>query len=188
MSDSRVVNLILTHVARYPEATLVDVYKLLHQATFGPGHLIPSKKAAREWLEQELSQLVPSRVEPLIEAIHPDGAVVRLHLRPYLAYQGASTPLLEAFIRSAEQIQGEPDVMLARWQTFDTLCREGTLNTGRFPLREISLFGQIRQREQWPAVHHSPPYEAAYHPKYRVLTRAEAEALCRATNAPFDAV
>ena len=57
MSEERVVALIRTHLARYPQMQLADIYKLLHQAAFGPGHLIASKKAAREWLEHEAGRV-----------------------------------------------------------------------------------------------------------------------------------
>ena len=60
MSDERLVEMIRVHLGRYSEAGMLDVYKLLHQATFGPGHLITNRKSAREWLEQEAGLIVPS--------------------------------------------------------------------------------------------------------------------------------
>ena len=71
MTDDRIVALIRTHLDRYPDAGIQDVYKLLHQATFGPGHAISSKKAAREWLGQESGQVTPTAAEALVESIHP---------------------------------------------------------------------------------------------------------------------
>lgn len=184
MSEDRVAGLIKTHLERYPAAGILDVYKLLHQATFGPGHLIADKKAAREWLEHELSTNRPDPAEPLIESIHPDGEIVRLHLRPYLVYGGVAKPLLDAMVRSAAQVKGDYGVMAARWQTFEALCEQGGPNAGRFDLREVRLLGQVRARELWPAVHHSPEYVNIYHPAYRVLTRDEAEAVCVRLGAP----
>ncbi len=187
MTDNRVVALIRTHLGRYPEAAVQDVYKLLHQATFGPGHAIASKKAAREWLEQESGQITPA-AGPLAENIHPDGAIVRLHLRPYLAQQGKLKPLLEAFIRSAELVQGDPAIMQRRWELFETLCQPGGPCAGRFERREVLLFGRVRAGEGWPAVAHSPVYVSAYAPRYRVLARTEAEALCDKARLPFEVI
>jgi hypothetical protein len=183
-----IVDLILTHVARYPKADVMDIYKLLHQATFGPGHAISNKKTTREYLEQEISQIEPVRNATLVESIHPTDEIVRLHLRPYLAYQNKVRPLLDAFVRSADQVQGDPAVMATRWQAFEALCRDGTLEAERFPLREVMLFGRVRAREQWPAVHHSPAFASAYRPRYRVLTGIEAEALCDKIGAAYEAV
>ncbi len=189
MSEERITELIQHHLARYPEIGIADVYKLLHQATFGPGHLIASKKKAREWLEEESGQVQPSMRQALVENIHPDGAIVRLHLRPYLAYKQNVGPLLDAFVRSAEQVAGDPETMALRWQAFVDFCK-GTPACGgeRLPLREVRLFGRIRTQEHWPAVHHSPCYHNAYHPVYRVVTRSEAEALCDVLGAPFEVV
>ena len=60
MSDERLIEMIRVHLGRYSEAGMLDVYKLLHQATFGPGHLITNRNSAREWLEQEAG-LKPGR-------------------------------------------------------------------------------------------------------------------------------
>src|SRR5512139_1780032 len=118
MSDEQLLDLIQTHIQRYPASEIMDVYKLLHQATFGPGHLIASKKNAREWLEREAELLTPSMRDPLVERIHPDGAIVRVHLRPYLAQGAKLKMLLDAFIRSAGQVPGDPELMARRWSFF----------------------------------------------------------------------
>lgn len=188
MSDEPLPVLIQTHLLRYPRSEITDVYKLLHQATFGPGHLITNKKAAREWLERESERLIPTNKEALVESIHPAGQIVRLHLRPYLAYGGKIKLLLDALIRSAEQTQGEAGLMARRWAVFNELCQPGGTYADRFDHQEIMLFGRTREREGWSAAHHSPAYQSAYQPCYRVLTRAEAENLCRKINAPFTVV
>jgi hypothetical protein len=188
MSDERVTTLVRVHVARYPASGLLDVYKLLHQATFGPGHLIPNKRAAREWLEQESTLLTPAFSEPLVESIHPENEIVRLHLRPYLARRGKLKLLVEAFVHTADVVEGDPQVMAARWRLFEMLCQPGGLFADRFALREARLLGMIRAKELWPAVHHSPDYQSAYQPAYRVLSRPEAESLCGKIGAPFEIV
>ncbi|HEX3050496.1 MAG TPA: hypothetical protein VHP83_07570 [Aggregatilineaceae bacterium] len=189
MAEERLASLIQTHLARYPHMELFDVYKLLHQATFGPGHAITNKKAAREYLDEESAKAVstPPR-EPLLENIHPDGLIMRLHLRPYLAYRGSLKILLEAFIRSADQVRGDRDQMAWCWSRFEAMCELSEPSAGRFDCRELALFGRMRARELWPAVHHSPTYNEAYDPVYRVLTRQEAETVCRKINVPFDVV
>ena len=39
----------------HPEARLTDIYKFFFQDEFGPGHMIPSRKAAMSYLDFELS-------------------------------------------------------------------------------------------------------------------------------------
>lgn len=186
MSDERLADLIQTHLARYPAGTMMDVYKLLHQATFGPGHAITNKKLAREWLEHELALYEPDPGEPLVESIHPDGAIVRVHLRPYAAHSGDVKAMLNAFVRSAEQVTGDPAVMARRWDLFEALCKPGSPCCEQISMREAILFGRVRAQEGWPATHHSPQFNSAYHPVYRVMTRAEAEALCQRIGVLYD--
>jgi hypothetical protein len=188
MTDDALAEMIQTHVARYPAAEVADVYKLLHQATFGPGHLITDKRAAREFLEQECGQLTPSPAEALVESIHPAGEIVRVHLRPYLAISQRLNWLLDAFVRSAEQVEGSRALMAQRWLVFESLCAGDETLGERMPMREVRLFGTFRADELWPAVNHSPAYVAAYQPKYRVLTCSEAEALCGRLKVPFEVV
>lgn len=185
MGDDRLGALIQAHIARYPATAVADIYKLLHQATFGPGHAIASKKAAREWLEQEAELAGEPLGEPLVESVHPEGHLVRVHLRPYLAQRSKLDWLLDAFVRSAEMVTGDAELMIARWRAFADLCRgEGPL-AGEFPLRELELFGAARAAEHWPAVQHSPSFVRAYRPRYRVLVAGEASALCERLGVPF---
>ncbi|RPI93430.1 MAG: hypothetical protein EHM39_12875 [Chloroflexi bacterium] len=186
--DDGLLGLIQSHLQRYPASDIMDIYKLLHQATFGPGHLIASKKHAREWLEREAELLTPSAREPLVERIHPEGDIVRIHLRPYLALGGKLKLLLDAFVRSAGQVQGDHDLMARRWSFFVGECHTDGALAGRFDVPGALLFGRIRARENWPAMHHSPGYVAAYKPYYRVLTRGEAVDLCGQLKVPFEIV
>jgi hypothetical protein len=188
MNDDKIMVLLQRHLGRYPQSEVMDVYKLLHQATFGPGHLIADKKAAREWLEKEAGLLVPSLQEPLFENIHPDAALVRVHLRPYLAHHGKLNFLLDAFVHSAEQVKANAETFQQRWRVFESACETGSVWVSKFNRREITLFGRMRCEERWPAVHHSPAYETAYHPHYRVVTFNEAESLCKKLKIEFKVI
>ena len=188
MSEERVASLILAHLERYPASQIADVYKLLHQATFGIGHLIANKKTARAWLDHEIGLITPAAAGAVAEHIHPDGLIVRLHLRPYLGQGGSAKALLDAMVRAAGEMQGDPDILRQRWERLVDLCQPGGPCAERFALREVRLMGQVRAREGWPAVHHSRDYISAYQPVYRVLTRAEAEALCKKQDIPFEVI
>jgi hypothetical protein len=186
MSDDALVTLIQRHLRRYPESDFHDVYKLLHQAAFGPGHLIRDKKKALEWIERDLEGDGPDAGEPLIEFIHPTGAMVRLHLRPYLAHGGDLRRLRDALLLAAQETPGDPEAMARWWEVFCGWAEKALL--GRFDVRELRLFAAARAAENWPATHHSPAYHAAYRPAYRVLTAGQAEALCEGQGIPLAAV
>ncbi len=188
MIGEQVAALILTHVQRYPEIDILDVYKLLHQAAFGPGHAITNAKAAREWLERESEILKAVPGEPLVENIHPDAAVVRVHLRPYLAAQGSLGKLLDGFIQSSKVITGDLATMAEWWAIFQRMSGEGGSLATRFDAREVDLIGRTRAGENWPAAQHSPRFDRTYHPAYRVLAHPIAVAVLRQQKIPFSVV
>lgn len=184
-TESEIVSLVATHLGRYPASDIADVYKLLHQGVYGPGHSIPNKKLAREWLEHERDQVQPDRSLPLVESIHPAGVMVRVHLRPYRAYETKVAPLMDAFVRSAQAVEGDASTLAAWWAIFAAQVAPGGRWADRFDAREVALFGHVRAEAQWAAVHHSPAFVRAYAPAYRVLTRDDAERLCAKIGAPF---
>lgn len=185
MDERAVEALIHTHVQRYPEADILDVYKLLHQATFGPGHAITNQRAARDWLERESATLRPHPGDPLVENIHPEGHMVRVHLRPYLEAHGDLRKLLDGFLRSSRDVQGDLAQMAAWWAIFQQLTGEGGAFAARFEARTVALIGRTRAAENWPASHHSPSYDRAYHPAYRVLTAPIAQDIFAAQRFAF---
>ena len=181
-----VIALLATHLERYPAMGLADVYKLLHQAAFGVGHRITSKKETRAWLEHERGLLTPDAAQMLVENVHPQGDWVRVHLAPYLAYRHDVRPLLDAYMRSARDVTPEQtERMAAWWAFFERLCADDARHAERFSAREARLFGMVRAEENWPCVHHSPAYLQHHRPFYRVLAREEAEKLCAKIGAPF---
>lgn len=187
------VDLILTHVRRYPELDVIDVYRLLHQAAFGVGGRIPNRKTAREWLDHEagLARQKPAnstnstREHALIESVHPDGVVVRVYLQTYQAAGGALSALLDAYIKSGESPLSDPAVMAGWWSEFAAMVAPGGALTGRFEARVVALTGHVRANEDWPASPHSPVYLAHYQPYYRVLTHDQADHLLRQQRIAF---
>ena len=185
MNNEAVAALIWAHVQRYHAIDILDIYKLLHQGVFGPGHAITNQRAAREWLERESAALKPNAGELLVESVHPQAEIVRIHLRPYLAASGSLRKLLDAFIQSSRAVTGSPETMAAWWGVFQDMTAPGAPLANRFPARTVSLIGRARAAEHWPATHHSPPYDQAYCPAYRVLTADIAAKLLRDQNIPF---
>ncbi len=151
--------------AAHPAATVQDYYKLAHQGILGSEHAIRDTAAVRAWMTREVAELPGRRVpqpetQREVEPLPPDGRYVRVHLRPYLARGGDPGVLVAAFIRTANAPRGD---------------------TAQFRCAELALAGvgveaagyfAARRRAGFPAVHHSPAYEAAHGPAYRVVRRA----------------
>lgn len=162
--------ILLTHLRRYPLMQPADVYKLLHQACLGSEHAVDDPQRARQWLEHELATMGPGPDEPLCDPIAPDGSLLRLHLRPFLANSGDPEQLLQAFVRTANYFHGKT----AALEQALTLAATGELP---FDASALQQLGEEMKARAYPAMHHSPTYQAAYRPAYRVLSAQEARFL-----------
>lgn len=155
---------LVTQAHRYPRWEPADLYKLLHQATRGSEHAAPSEAAAREWLEREWLEMGPGPAEPLVDPIRADGAIARVHLRPWQEAGLDPQILLVAFLETAggwQEVPGELEKALR--QTADRAAALGLAADA-----VTALAGRM-QEEGYPAVHHSAAYCLHYRPAYRVV-------------------
>lgn len=156
------------HFARYPRMQIDDAYKLIHQACLGSQHLISDIAQADAQLARELAALTEGPPEPTIDPISPDRRIVRVHLRPYMSNGGDPDSLIQAFVRTANEFEGSIDQLRAYWRWFGEDVMSGRLALAGEPLREFSA---RMETLDYPAVHHSEAYRAAYRPAYRVIVR-----------------
>ncbi len=163
-----IASIILNHQRRYPLWQIKDVYKLLHQAAMGSEHAVQDGIGVRAWMERELKEMGEGPHDPLIDTLSPDGAIVRVHLRPYVAKGYDPQRLLKAFIQTAREYRGS-------WMRLADYCLVAMdlTSKGKLPFsqREIAHFFDKMQYLNYPAQHHSGEYEAAYRPAYRVIHR-----------------
>jgi hypothetical protein len=157
-----------------PGCGLEDVYKALHQAWRGPGHMIPSREMASAYLRQEWEGLEPAREgEALVETLVIGSPFLRLNLRPFRDAGGSADSLLEAFLRSAAAPTDSVSFTRA-WQAVGEGCERGEIPFSRATFDSIDAL--VRQAG-YPAIHHSAAYTSRYRPAYRVLARLEANRL-----------
>jgi hypothetical protein len=106
----------------------------------------------------------PGPAEPLVDPIRADGAIARVHLRPWQEAGLDPAPLLEAFLATAgawREVPGELEKALrqaADWAAVLGLAADAV----------TALAGRMHD-EGYPAVHHSEAYCLHYHPTYRVV-------------------
>ena len=160
------------HLDRYPKMQPDDLYKLLHQAAMGSEHAIPNREAASQWMDRELAMLQRSSAaspdESLYESLSPDGRLVRVNLRPHLQSGRETDLLLDAFVRTAEEVSGDPLALESYCERAVELARENLLP---FSPSELEAHFAALKRIGYPAVHHSKSYADAYRPAYRVVLR-----------------
>lgn len=170
-----VAELLEDHFERYPDMDAEDVYKLLHQAVLGPGHVIVAPALALDALLDE-SRVIDLEVlehEEVIEHLLPERGTVRVHLRPYLRSGGDLHRLHEAFVRSAE-VLGEPDtdaLQLALAEAITFL--DGHPGIAVFSSHEFRALVLEQRRAGFTPLSHSEDYKELYAPAYRVLLLSE---------------
>jgi hypothetical protein len=164
-----VLDFALAHWRTEPETRVADAYKWLFHATLGGEHAIRSEEGPRRWMDREWEEIGPPRPgEPDLVPLRPDGAIVRINLRPYKAGGGDKEALLMRFIASARSFRGDRADFTAAWLALGELLRNGPIGALNRP--EWEELDQKAEEAGYPAVHHSPEYEAAYEPAYRVVT------------------
>jgi hypothetical protein len=178
LSARSLISFSLDAFAADPETRIEDAYKWLFQAANGGEHAVLDGEAARVWLEREWASLGPaSPGEPLVVRLRPDGAVVRLSLRPFRDRGGQPGDLLEAFLRSARAVEPDTGLFRESWSAFGERIASQPL--GPLNGREWQRLDAAMRAKGYPAVHHSRLYSSARHPAYRVLTKDEAGRLVR---------
>lgn len=152
--------------ARYPSMQPQDVYKLAFQAAMGSRHAGLDSAMAAGWLDREIAALAEGPAEPIRDTISPDGRMVRVNLRPYLAAGGSREALLRAFVGTARTFAGSVPRLRRELAEIERMAAAGEI-----PLPRAALHGYFeRMRAQgYPAVEHSDAYASAYHPAYRVV-------------------
>jgi hypothetical protein len=158
----------LDALARQPEARIEDAYKWVLQATRGGEHAASSEAQARERLAHEWGSLAPATPdEPALQPLRPDGALVRVNLRPCKARGGSMDALLQGFLVSAACVRADSADFLATWQALGVRLADGSV--GHLTRGEWTRLDSALRAAGYPAIHHSAPYRAAYAPAYRVL-------------------
>ncbi len=147
-----------------------DLYKFVYQAVLGSEHAVEEATFARQSIEREWAALRHGPPEPLLEPLTPDSLYLRVNLRPFLARGGDPDDLLAAFMATAKGAAGS-QARLNRFRGY--ALRSARAAEIAFSSREMDAFFDTQQRFGLSPVHHSPQYEAAYAPAYRVVGRKQ---------------
>ena len=166
-----------------PDIRIADAYKWLFHATRGGEHAVASEFAVRKWLETEWATLGPPQPdEPLWVPLTADGRIGRLNLRPYRARGGAPAPLHAAFLAGAQAFDADPDRFRHAWRALGRELEKQSV--GHLTADAWRRCNRAMRARGYPACHHSPEYEQARAPAYRVLPAAQAQPLLETLGPP----
>ena len=161
----------------YPESRVQDIYKSFCQDNLGPGHLIPNKEAARTYLTEELRRyredLDSARYQKPQQRAVPvgdRGNYVRVDLSVVLDSLVSADALLDAFVRSAnEGPTVSPEEWKAKWATVSAVIRKSFPDIPDAD-RDLAAIDSLLACGHL-ILHHSPDYNEAYHPHYRIVSK-----------------
>jgi len=169
--DEELTGLVSEHHQRRPLMRAADWYKLLYQGVFGVGHIMGGSALDRLLEEAERVRGTGPQGEPLVERVSPDGAVVRVNLRPYMLGGGNLEKLYEVMLASST-MKGEPKTFIRLWRRFSGVAE--ALHIGVDEMEMCELDDLLAERGPVP-MHHTPEYREAYYPAYRVVALRELE-------------
>jgi len=165
-NSTQMDNILLSEVGRHPLMEINDLYKFIHQAAFGSEHAVRDTAFVRKWMENEVKELDYSYIDSLMDILSPNGQMVRINLRPWLLKGYDTEILLAAFIHTANSQITSGENFREYWDCARQMVKN---NTFRFSLSEFNEFYKQREKEGFPAIHHSAKYEELYKPAYRVI-------------------
>ena len=95
-------NALMAYAEQYPAAEPTDLYKLVFQDLYGPGHLLTDSTAALRYINAELADMDSLGGMPLYEYTLCDSNFVRVNLSLVQDGTISAEQLADAMVRSAE--------------------------------------------------------------------------------------
>ena len=167
---------IAAQLEHYQESRVQDIYKNFCQDYLGPGHLIPNKEAARNYLLSEIEEYRQDLELGLYEKpevryipVGDRGNYVRVDLSVVLDSLVDADLLLDAFVRSANDAIVSEDDWRAKWAEVESAIRR------YFPdiqneAQDLAIIDSL-MAEGYIIFHHSDAFSQSYHPHYRIVSQ-----------------
>ena len=154
-------NLLTEHYKKYPELQLQDIFKYIHQSSFGCEHMVPSLEAVTDYMQKEYEKAEFSA--ELYDKL--DGEYTRVHFSSLK--QGLSVDTLaKLFYWSAKKETDGKASLGQKLEIVRELITEGMLP---FTFSDFEKALSEWEKNGFAAVHHSESFRSAYKPSYRVI-------------------
>ncbi len=160
--------IILDQIERHSPLLVQDIYKLVHQAAFGPDHAREDGESQELERDSRRGERIGKK-ERLLEWLDPWGELLRIHLRLFEKSGGRLRELSRMFQDSIRLFKGDQDKFQTMSGWLLQFADEGSIP---FTREEIEIFWKSREKEKYAPVHHSDVYVNANQPCYRVILRS----------------
>jgi len=157
---------ILLFFRKYPDAQLEDVYKVLFQATFGPGHLGNDSSMVAAGIMHELDRILPDSSVKLTEPISPDSSFVWINLKKFKHLGLNPGCLADVILLSSKGVNADTLLFMKRWRLVGKLIKDQKL---KFDINRYREFTKYVRDNAFPVIHHSTRFIREYDPHYRVV-------------------
>ncbi len=153
--------LLTEHFYKYPMAEIQDIFKFIHQSSFGCEHMISSLDKAVEYIKTEYQKgVVDADIEPL------DGEYSRVPLS-YLDKGLSAETFGKLFFLSAKSEEKGGEALTQKINIARELIDGGTL-----PFDKTEFENAVNKwaEKDFCALHHSDKFREEYKPSYRVIS------------------
>lgn len=154
---------LIMHCQQYPQLQIQDVFKFIHQSSFGCEHMVSSLEAATNYIRTE-SKTLRGNGGVLVDSL--DGNYSRVHLA-YLSQGLSADTLGRLFFASAAKEPDGKENLERKLSVAKELVSKKILPFSRDEFDEAV---KAWQDKGYPAVHHSDFFRSAYAPAYRVIS------------------
>ncbi len=161
-NSGRTRKALITHYQQYPQLQIQDLFKYLHQSSYGCEHMVSSLETATDFIRKE-SECVRNN-SALVDRL--DGNYSRVHLA-YLEQGLTPDTLGRLFFESAKIEPDGKENPEHKLSIAKELINEKLLP---FSADEFDEAVKAWQAQGYPAVHHSDIFRNAYAPAYRVIS------------------
>lgn len=168
---NRAHQVLANYMKHFPEAQLQDVYKLCFQDVYGPGHLIKDSASCAQYIVREMEQMTPGRHPyPEYEYTGVEGNYVRVNIKVIKDGKIDLGRFVQLLMQSARQDNPMPLYdWRGQWQRLQTLLRTVDPRPNHFD-EDAANLEQLFDRGEY-VYHHSPGFNEAYAPHYRLIRR-----------------
>ena len=157
------------YLQKYPEATLVDIYKGSFQDVFGPAHILTNREAVARYIRHEMETAEKFEEEDYTPCGW-QGNFLQVNLKVIADGRVPMDVFVDAFMASANGIDTTlTQAFVEDWKLIQQSVRSSIPDLQGFS-EDSTLLAELLKQGKY-VVHHSRKFNKHYHPHYRIIRR-----------------
>ena len=158
-----------SYLEKYPESTLVDIYKGSFQDVFGPAHLLTDREAVIRYIDDEMKNSESYEEHDYIPCGW-QGNFYQVNLKVIADGRVPMNDFVDAFMASANGINAElTEPFIKDWALVQQAIRNVAPHMEGFSQDSATIANLLQEGKY--VMHHSEKFNEHYHPHYRIIRR-----------------